>query len=261
MDMEHIMAVLFGPSPPLVGVCNGPSSVEYSTHGCSHSMMEAMWTFTCVLTTERRTAYSSCQSSDMFGGYVLLAPRRPLYYVHPHCETCSLIRAPCAPSCWHSPSHHYHIECTLPCLYKKTLPQWSGYTTVQWLRLDIGWWEIVRWHASGRQIMVAMMSQLFWLMTSLKSDGLNLQEWRNTGRLRSEEGGCLSSYSVITALLFSVCSPQYGEWALHFFRLLYSRGAPCVHMYMKTFVIGKHFCSRSYTHACTDICIRSCIFI
>jgi len=129
--MEHIMAVLFGPSPPLVGVTVLHHWNTPHTH--THTVAHTVWwrpcglkRFTRVLTTERYTAYSSWQSIDMFGGYVLLVPRRPLHYVHPHCERCLLIRVHCA-SCRHSSSprtcvstsHHFHIESTLPHLYKK----------------------------------------------------------------------------------------------------------------------------------------------
>ena len=44
MDMQHIKVVFFDPSPPFVDECKCPL-LEYSTHCCSHSTMEATWTY------------------------------------------------------------------------------------------------------------------------------------------------------------------------------------------------------------------------
>jgi len=72
-------------------------------------------------------------SQYMIGAYVRLVLSPYLPHVHSHCEMCSVVRSPCALSCWHSASpcickatsdhcyctHHCHIESALPHLYRK----------------------------------------------------------------------------------------------------------------------------------------------
>ena len=118
-------------------------------HCCPHSTMKAMWTYKVHLRAYARKAdYILYLAEELhIWGYVPLTPRQPFHHVCPHCERCSLIRAPHAPSCQSSSSpracvstsHHCHIESTLPHLYKKICC--SGRTVLQYSTVTktIGW--------------------------------------------------------------------------------------------------------------------------
>jgi len=135
---------------------------------CSHSTMEAMWTYKFHLCACNWKAH-----------YIFYLARYYMYGVmwcshqgDPFTMFIHTVRGVHWPElavrhgCL-STSHHYHTESTLPHLYERFCH--SIHAILQYSK-TMGWTMRNRWHANGRQMMVAMMLHLFWLMTSWKSD-------------------------------------------------------------------------------------------